>query len=327
MEKKIIIGIDVSKDKLDICMLKAGCVEPLEETVVENSPGLLREYLGSLCGLYGSENLTACMEHTGHYGLVACTALQEAGIIYAVVPALEIKRRQGMARGKSDRIDARRIAEYAWRYADRLRPYTLPEDALMEARSLVTLRDMYMRQSVMLRNALHAHEPTPATESLRRVLETVQGEVEGLEERIGLLMRTNPDTGRNYDLLQSVKGIGPLIAAALVLATGNFTLFCDARKFNSYAGLAPFPNESGKTRRPARTSRMANRKIKTLLHNGAASAANYDPELRAYYKRKTGEGKKDRCVKNAIACKLVYRAFAVIKRQTPFVNLYQHKIV
>ena len=223
-------------------------------------------------------------------------------------------------------VEARRIADYAWRYADRLRAYMLPTATLLEARSLATLREMNVRQDVMLKNALHAHGETSATDSLRKVLETVQAEEAALEERIERLMHADPDTGHNYGLLQSVKGIGPVIATALVLATGNFTLFTDARKFNSYAGLAPFPNRSGKTHKPDRTSRMANRKIKTLLHNGVACVITHDPELRAYYRRKIAEGKLKRVVKNAIACKLVYRAFAVIKRQTPFVNLYQHNV-
>ena len=62
--------------------------------------------------------------------------------------------------------------------------------------------------------------------------------------------------------------------------------------------------------------------MKTLLYNAANSAAQHDPELRGYYLRKKDEGKHHQLVMNAIACKLVGRVFAVIKRQTPFVETY-----
>ena len=73
-------------------------------------------------------------------------------------------------------------------------------------------------------------------------------------------------------------------------------------------------------------SSLANKRVKALLHNGACSAITHDNELKLYYKRKLAEGKNKMSVLNAVACKLVYRAFAVIKRQSPYVNLIQYKV-
>ena len=70
-------------------------------------------------------------------------------------------------------------------------------------------------------------------------------------------------------------------------------------------------------------SHLGNKKLKTLLSNGANSAKSWDPEIRAYYKRKIDEGKEHKAVINAISCKLVNRVFAVVKRQTPYVSIYQ----
>jgi transposase len=63
-----------------------------------------------------------------------------------------------------------------------------------------------------------------------------------------------------------------------------------------------------------------------MLSRGANSAAQWDPELRAYFNRKLSEGKDHKVVMNAISCKLINRVFAVVKRQTPFVITYQQKI-
>ncbi|MEX0608060.1 MAG: hypothetical protein WEA79_05450 [Balneolaceae bacterium] len=66
--------------------------------------------------------------------------------------------------------------------------------------------------------------------------------------------------------------------------------------------------------------------MKTLLLNGVNSAIQYDPEISAYFHRKCAEGKHAQSVKNAVVCKLIYRAFAVLKRGTPCVKIYQHEM-
>ncbi|MCF8460716.1 MAG: transposase [Flavobacteriales bacterium] len=101
----------------------------------------------------------------------------------------------------------------------------------------------------------------------------------------------------------------------MLVLTNNFASFENARKFNCYAGLAPFEHSSGSSiKSKTRTSPLRNRKTKALLLNRANSAAVHDTELRSYFKRKTGEGKHRMVVLNAIACKLVYRIFAVVNR-------------
>ena len=118
-----------------------------------------------------------------------------------------------------------------------------------------------------------------------------------------------------------------MIAAYMIVTTGNFTLFDNARQYNCYPGGAPFGHTSGiSLREPSRTSSLANKTMKSLLYIGAHSAASFDPELAAYTQRKLAKKKHKQSVINAVACKLVGRAFAVVKRGTPCVTTYQHKI-
>ncbi|NSW44629.1 MAG: IS110 family transposase, partial [Bacteroidales bacterium] len=105
------------------------------------------------------------------------------------------------------------------------------------------------------------------------------------------------------------------------------------RKFNCYVGIAPFEKKSGTSiNGKSKVSNLANKKLKTLLYNGAYAAARYDTEIKTYYTIKISQGKEHNSVINAIACKLVARLFAVIKRQTPYVsiflqNFYQKNLV
>ena len=113
----------------------------------------------------------------------------------------------------------------------------------------------------------------------------------------------------------------------MIVLTNNFTNFQNPRKFNCYAGLAPFEHTSGNSiKGKTKTSKLRNKKIKTVLFNGANSAIIYDEELKAYYKRKKEQGKAHNSIINSVCCKIVYRMFAVVKREQPFVNLVRYNL-
>ena len=275
--------------------------------------------------------MLVCLEHTGYYGLQLCDTLQELNIDYTAVPALEIKQSQGMTRGKSDPVDAKRIAIYAWRYADKIRLTNLPTKDLLLMKGMLSVRDQFVSISVQLQNSLKAHSiafkvigDNSIIKTISKQLESIKEEIKRLDDKILALVMNNDDIRKNFELLKSVKGIGSITAVNLILVTKNFTAIKDGRKFNAYAGIAPFKNESGNHIKGSRISHLANTKVKALLHNGACTAINYDAELRNYYLRKLEEGKAKLSVLNAVACKLVYRAFATVNRQTPYLNLYKN---
>ena len=111
----------------------------------------------------------------------------------------------------------------------------------------------------------------------------------------------------------------------MLVTTNNFTSFENGRKYACYSGIAPFENASGKYQGKTQISHLANKRVKALLSNGANSAYKWDPEIKAYSERKIKEGKHHNLVINSIRCKLVNRVFAVVNRQTPYVNIYQQK--
>ena len=331
MKKKIILGVDVSKNKLDLCLLTNGSTKPIEMKVIGNQKEKITKYLISLKKNYDKKDILVCLEHTGVYGLALSMALEEQGIDYTMVPALEIKNSIGITRGKTDQVDALRIATYAWRFMDKLTLTKIPSNQLILMQALLALRDQNVKMSVQLQNSLKAHKIASkllnndtVIDRIAKQIAMVKKEIKEIEKQLKEIIDSNPSIKQNYKLLQSIKGIGPITAVALILTTQNFIKITDSRKYNSYAGLAPFKNESGQMAKKAKVSNIANKNVKRLLHNGACSAINYDRELNAYYNRKLDEGKPRMSVLNAIACKLIYRVFAVIKRQTPFVNLYQN---
>ncbi|MCD8179325.1 MAG: IS110 family transposase [Tannerellaceae bacterium] len=111
-------------------------------------------------------------------------------------------------------------------------------------------------------------------------------------------------------------------AVVLLCITDNFHRFSDHRKFACFSGVAPFDHTSGTTiRGKTQTFSLASKEVKVYLTRAAITAMCYDPALKAYYKRKTLEGKHKASVINAIRAKITARCFAVIRRQTPYVSL------
>ncbi|MFN8206754.1 MAG: IS110 family transposase [Bacteroidales bacterium] len=276
------------------------------------------------------EDCVFCMEHTGVYGLLLFAWFTQMGYDYTVEPGLKIKRSLGTTRGKNDKIDARRIADYAFTQKAKLEPFILPSALLIQVKQLLTYREQLTRFITSLKNSLKSHEQYQRISGLRSISEDIKGQIADLEERIKnvekevlTIIQSDEELKKNYQLATSVKGIGFVIAAFMLVTTNNFTAFENARKYACYSGIAPFEHASGTSiSSKSRVSYLANKRMKTLLYNGANSAYRHDPEIRNYYQRKIAEGKDHQLVMNAICYKLVSRTFAVVKRQTPYSTFY-----
>lgn len=325
--KSIFIGIDISKDTLDVAVCKDPS-QPFDQVFkVDNSIRGISQLI-TKCRKPKQE-LWFCLEHTGNYGLLLMCQLQSEDLLYSVVPALEIKQSQGMVRGKSDIIDAKRIAIYAATHSHKLKPFHLPGEKLIKIKSLLTYRSQLAGISRQLQNSYKSHQVTNKTIDVSLILKDIKQNIDQLKEKIKNLeaeivelITKDPQMKSNFIKACTVKGIGLIIAAYMLVYTNNFTAFDNPRKFNCYAGLAPFEHTSGTSiNGKTKTSRLRNKTIKTLLFNGANTATNFDHELKAYYKRKRNQGKPHQLIMNNIACKLVYRIFAVVNREEPFVNL------
>ncbi len=110
----------------------------------------------------------------------------------------------------------------------------------------------------------------------------------------------------------------------MIVLSNGFLSFKNSRKFATYAGIAPFPYESGTSiKGKTKVSHLANKKIKTLLSSCATSAIRCNPEMKAYYNRKLEEGKHKMSIINAVRNKILSRIFAVVNRGTPYINTYK----
>ena len=324
MKFKEVIGIDVSKFTLDVCLHTLGA-----SLVFENSKMGYRKIISwvSKNSDIPLKQVLFCFEHTGLYSFTLAHYLAEKGLNFVLIPGLEIKRSLGIQRGKSDKVDAQKIALYAFRRKDEFTPYQMPEESLTKLRQLLSLREKLVKQRAGYAGTLKEQSKfLKRTENMllfsipKKLINQFDKQIESIEKEVDLLLEANPDIKNKYELITSIIGIGRQTALYLIVITNNFLLFDNHRKLASYAGIAPFPYTSGiSIKGKTKVNNLANKKIKSLLSSCATSAIRNDPEIKIYFQKRTEKGVHKMNTINVVRNKLLARVFAVIKRGTPYV--------
>jgi|SRR6185436_15108919 len=272
-------------------------------------------------------NVLIVMEHTGLYSYHFESFLFEQRISFSKVPALAIKRSLGMIRGKNDRIDAQRIARYGCEKMDTLKLESPANADLARLQILHSTRERLVKQRSSLMCAVKEYriilpKEDPVIADQLALIDTFTRQIKKIEQQINLMIKQQ-SLDNTYQLLTSVKGVGPVVAVATIIKTKNFTAFKNARKFSCYTGSAPFEHSSGTSiKKKNRISHLADKPMKTLLTQAAKTAIQHDKELKAFYERRLTMGKSKKSTINVVRNKIIYRMFAVIKRQTPFIIQY-----
>jgi len=333
IDKKHFVGVDISQGVLDFSLISGATYGTFKDKQVKNTFGGFKEIHDWL--VKQKVNLMDClfcMEHTGTYGLLLFAWLSQAGLDYCVEPGLKVKRSLGLTRGKNDKIDAQRLADYAYTYRAKLKGFELPSTLIIKIKQFLTYRDQLVKIKTSLKNSIKSHKTYQKVSGIETISNEIEAQIEeytkrvnDVEKQIISLINSDPEMKKNFSLATSVKGVGLVIAAFMLVTTNNFTGFENGRKYACFSGIAPFAYSSGSSiKSKTKVSQIGNKRIKSLLSNGANSAYRYDPEIKAYYKRKADEGKDHKLIINAISCKLVNRVFATVKRQTPFV-IFKHQ--
>ena len=323
------VGIDVSKETLDVAYYAMS--KPRYAGQFSNQIAGFRNMIRELKKVTSAvpEDWFICFENTGTYSKTLLNWLFSQGIACREENALTIHKSKGLQRGKDDKIDARVICQYLYLHREKLAPTKPTNPAIYQLKKLLSRRNLLVRKKSALQVSLKEQRKEYDPDIYRflvkqnnQLLDMIQQQIKQVEQLINKLIKKDPKLEDQYNLIQSVKGIGPIIAAYLLAYTENFARFKNARKFACYCGIAPFPNSSGKTLKGKnKVSHMANKQIKALLTNGANAAVRWDNEMNLYYHKKIGEGKEYGTVINAIKNKIVARAFAVVSRRTPYVCL------
>lgn len=323
------IGIDVSKLTLDVCIHVKQMLTQVSNTKQGYKKLLIWVKKNANCPI---EEILFCFEHTGMYSAALVRFMADNHLNYILVPGLEIKRSLGIQRGKNDQIDAKKIAQYAYRRRDEVNIYEAPDKSIDKIRQLLSLRERLVKQRAGfmaslkdLVNLIDKSENKLLFSIPQKMIMELNKQIERLEEEVDIVLEECTEIMDNYNLITSITGVGRQTALLIIVVTNNFLWFTDHRKLASYAGIAPFPHVSGTSiHGKTKVSNLANKRLKSLLSTCAVSAIRTDPEIKIYFKRRTESGKHKMNTINAVRNKLLARVFAVVKRKTPYVSFYKY---
>lgn len=334
--KKIVIGIDVSKEKLDFCLQEGEKI--IGEFMVVNTSSAIVNSLKRVLKEHRLEasDLLVCAEYTAQYTWLLGCACESLRVDLWLENPSQIKYSSGVQRGKNDRLDARKIAAYGARFQDKMRLYSLPEKNVTSLKQLLSERDMYVSdkrkyqgQLTDQKRFMSKEDYASKSKRLKKLIRGLEESIVTIEKEIESLIKSDTTLSQQHELLLSIDGVGKRTAVKMIVETNAFRDFDNGRKFCCHAGVAPFKYDSGSSvRSRSKVSHRADKSIKSLLHMAALVAATRkkNGELHDYYTRKVAEGKNKMLVLNAVRAKLVLRMFAVIKFNKPYEQNYDFRL-
>ncbi|MBS9774829.1 MAG: IS110 family transposase [Tenacibaculum sp.] len=296
-------GIDVSKSTFDVYNPDKGHLQ------FENNTKGFKQFLKVL-----SSDNHCIMEATGYYHHLLSVFLFDNTIKVSVENPLKIKRfiQSKLTKIKTDKADAKFIYEYALK--NDLFDFQPPN---MEIRQLLSLLDMYQKQSTQLKNKIHGEQalgvPSKLVlKSLKISLKNLKKEIYLLEDKLEEIIKE--EQGDLLARLQTIPSLGRKTALFLIVITDGFKNFGTASQLCSFTGLTPVIRQSGTSvRGKERISKIGNAKLRNLLFMCSFNACKCNRACRELYERIVAKGKSKKLALIAVCNKLIKQAFAIAK--------------
>lgn len=302
MEPSVYVGVDVSKDRLDVYVRPSG-----ECFSVDQSPQGIDRLVLRLRAL---PVVMVALEATGGYERAAAAALSVTGLPLVVVNPAQV-RSFAKALGqqaKTDRIDAQVIARFVEATRPQVRP--LPDDSTAALADLIARR----RQIVDMISVEKQRLPLsakPVQKSIRRVIKALERELAGVNGDIDAMIRASPVWRYKEDLLTSAPGVGPTVARTLLAELPELGRL-DRKQIAALAGLAPYARQSGQWRGKCVIG-GGRKAVRKVLFLSAMTAVRRSQSLKAFYEKLLSLGKPKMLALIAVERKLLTALNAMIR--------------
>jgi transposase len=333
MQIKHFIGIDVSKDTLDLSVVVNGHV--LTHYCIGNNSKEIKSTVNKIMKFLGGSfgDTIFCMEHTGLYNRPIVKWLNNNQGKMWLESGTHIRKSLGLVRGKNDKIDSSRIAMFAYTNQHKIKLWTLPRHVIEQIAALLSQRARLVKVRKQLTTANKEQKKfldKDVMHSLNvytdRTVSVIDKQIEAIEREISALIKEDEKLNHMYQIITSINGIGFVTASYILVTTNEFINISEPKKFACYSGVVPFEHTSGTSiRGKNRVSHIANKTVKALLHLSALSTLNTPGEIQDYYLRKIAEGKNKMSIINAIRNKLILRIFACVKQNRKYEKNYCYK--
>jgi len=289
------IGIDISKDKIDIAELKGAA----GKTIGNNKQEICRW----ITSLKETCQTIVVMEATGGYESLLVKLLHEHQIALAVVNPRQVR---DFAKGlgydaKTDPIDACVIA----RFGDVVHPtpQAAQSDEHIKLGALVERRRQLLDLVNQEQNRLQQTADAEIRKSIQTVLKGLKTQVKKMDERIAKAVEADVANARTVEILNSVKGIGPVTVSTIVAELPELGKL-NRQEVAKLVGVAPMNNDSGKSTGKRKTT-GGRHTVRRTLYMATLVATRFNPTIKAFYQRLLAKGKLKKVALTAAMRKLI----------------------
>jgi len=306
MDKEF-VGVDVSKDTLDVATYSSG-----QKWHFLNSEAGINQVIQAFNGLIPA---LVVMEATGGYETPVAYALHRAGIPCAIVNPREVRdfAKATKKLAKTDTIDARVLAHFA--SAIKPEPRPLSDEQTQELEAILTRRRQVIKMITAERNRLHMARK-PVMEAIKAHIDYLEKELNRIDTDLRGRIEESPVQREKYELLQSAPGVGPNLSATLLIELpelGNL----NRRQIAALAGVAPLNHDSG-TMRGKRSPWGGRPQVRAALYMAALVAARFNPVISQFYTRLCAMGKAKKVALVACMRKLLTILNSMLKHHVPW---------
>jgi transposase len=309
-----VLGIDVSKGKFNVSLLRGGKYR--HKAFPNNSRGFeqLSEWLRGL----GVKELHACMESTGVYGEELAEYLHDQGFGVSIVNPARIKgfAQSELIRSKTDKVDASLIA----RFCASMNPSLWTPDPMetRELRSLVRRVEVLLSMRQQEQNRLEVSNKI-LKKSIRKLIRYIDKEIEELKGEINKHIDRDPELRDKRKLLESIPGVGEATIHIILSHFASIEKFKNAKSLTSFLGIAPRHYQSGSSvRRRTRMSKVGRSSLRKAFYMPAVVALRYNPLIADLKVKLSNAGKHNMLIIGAAMRKLVHIIYGVLKNKIPF---------
>lgn len=321
------IGLDISADFFTASCVDANFLTIFYGQQFDQTPEGFDSFLAYL---HEREFVSGsvCMEATGVYSEKIAYYLHEQGYHVFVEPPLAIHKAL-YEEDKTDPIDSRQIAEYVFRYPDRLHRWQPTLEIVDQLQTLLMTRDHLTKMQTASKNTRKSlqrkyHDMQAFERIYTELIDDFETRITDIDREIPALIKTNPELWRKTEDILSIKNVGILLTVNLLVLTDGYTAHVKYTSLAKCIGVYPRKHQSGSSinKRP-RGSGIGPRRLRKLLYLAAMRMRKNSPEMQTYFERKVAEGKEPRLVLNNIENRILKLICGVLKSGKPYIANYR----
>lgn len=322
---KVAVGIDVSKDTLDVVAVQGDVSRHAGFKNNDAGHAQLQKWMIQ----YEASSIHVCLEATGQYGEPVATYLYQHNYAISVVNPVRIKAygESRLRRNKTDKLDAALIADFCLQQNPPLWKPIPPNIRTLQSfmRRLEDLQGILQQE----RNRLQAGNLPPSVcQNLQEHIAYLKQRMKEIERQIQALVEEDDELSNIKRLLISISGIGQKTAHLLICEIPFLREFQHVNELVAFCGLNPRQRRSGSSiNGKSRLSKIGSSRIRKGLYFPAIVAMKHNPILQVFADRLLKAGKPNLCVIGAVMRKLLHLVFGVLKSGQPFDPNYRHKVL